>query len=301
MQDHTNQENNAQSPVAEGIPDSSGVNTNLTGEDKASKASNKTNIIMAIIVTVTIAIVLATIAILLTSGQGQLNPSQGQNSSGIDAQFKEYILDNYGIKVNDDGYINRCYSECDYYGYYNVGNDYNYAIQISNTGNEFEASVDTEAIKAREELYNYISDVRGNDIAPNYLGYYKNTDSGIISYSSGDSQKLYYIVRYRDDMRIDEELYKDYQILQKAQDLLPLQKIKEMNVIYVDDAKLNDEDWVKKLGLDTSQYGDIIYDADRLFDKNVYSYRISDYKSGGSLADKTFYEFLSLVKSNEEK
>ena len=102
-------------------------------------------------------------------------------------------------------------------------------------------------------------------------------------------------------MQLDDELRKDYFILQKAQELMPLQKIKEMNVLYIDDARLNKEDWIKKLGLDISQYGDIIYDADRLLDKNVYGYRISSYKDGGSLADKTLDEFLSLVEESERK
>jgi len=223
------------------------------------------------------------------------------NVGKYDAEFKKYISDNYGITVNNDGYVRRCFSNCDYYGYYNVGTDYNYSIQIEKTGDKIEASVDKDVIEKRKKLYNYISSLRGNDLAPNYLGYYANTMSGNVSFSSGERSELYYIIKYRAGMNIEEEIRKDYSILKKAQEIGDGKVIiKSMRVYYVDDDRLNDSDWIKKTGLTINNYGDVVGVREDILKDIKYEYSISNYSSdenAASLADKPLEEFVLMVNS----
>lgn len=135
-----------------------------------------------------------------------------------------------------------------------------------------------------KKLYDYIVSIRGKDIAPNYLGYYKNTESGIVAYSPIESSQLYFIIRHNDKMELDEELKKDYLILKKAQDLMPNKStIKEMRVLYAGDERLDDSEWVKKMGLDISQYSNIMFDSKSLFNNIKYYYSVSNYSDDVSL------------------
>ena len=218
-----------------------------------------------------------------------------------DEEFRNYLIKEYNLELNDISEVDRCHSNCDYYGYYVIGSDYNYPIQISKTKNEYEVSYDKDAVDKRMKLYKYIKDARGDDFASNYLGFYKNTYSGHISYSSGDGNKLYYIIKYNDSMKLEEELKKDYDILRKAQDILGDYKVKEMIVLYIKDSKLDDEDWIKKLDINISELSDIIYDSNKFLNKYKYSYRISNYDTELSLAKLSYKEFEELVNNKIEK
>ena len=44
------------------------------------------------------------------------------------------------------------------------------------------------------------------DIAKNYLGFYSNTMSGVVAYSSIEKNQLYYIIKYNDNMDMDLSL-----------------------------------------------------------------------------------------------
>ena len=102
-------------------------------------------------------------------------------------------------------------------------------------------------------------------------------------------------------MNLDEELAKDYKILQKAQELGNGKLfVKSMSVAYIDDARLDDKDWVKNLGLNIIDYDDIM---PRTFNRSPlnqpqYLYFISNYEEDKSLADHTFNEFSTLVRED---
>lgn len=218
-----------------------------------------------------------------------------------DKEFREYIRDNYGLQLNKKSEVNRCVENCDYYGFYTVGNDYNYAVQISKTGSSFEVTYDEDAIDKRATLYQYIRQIRGNDIAPNYLGFYKNTYSGHVKSSSIERQQLYYIVKYNDDMDLNTELKKDYEILQKAQKIIENSIIKEMMVVYIKDSRLNDEDWVLKLNTKVTESSDIIFDSEKYLNRYELKYRISNYNTDESLSSMSYTDFEKLVISKLEK
>ena len=222
------------------------------------------------------------------------------NNEAYDKEFRSYLKENYGLQLNDKSTVKRCETKCDFYGFYTIGKDYNYAVQISKTGDKFEVSYDKDAVTKRKTLYEYIKKIKGNDIAPNYLGFYQNTYSGIITYSSSESRQLYYIVKYNDKMNLNEELKKDYDILKKAQQIIGKDFIKEMIVLYIKDEKLNDEDWITKLNIDISDYSYVIYSPEKYFNKPKYQYRINNYKSNNYLASISYKEFENLVMSNLE-
>ena len=145
------------------------------------------------------------------------------------------------------------------------------------------------------------NEIRNSDIAPNYLGYYKNTQSGVVAYASIEHQQLYYIVKYNNKMDLEDELRKDYLILRKAQELaLKKTMIKEMNVLYIEDIMLNENDWIKRLGLNISNYGDVIYNSSSFLNGFKYHYRIDNYEDENPLASITIDNFLTLVKSKLE-
>lgn len=79
----------------------------------------------------------------------------GTQDTSVNIQFKNYISDQYGIKVNNDGFVKKCYAKCDFYGFYNVGKDYNYAIRIEKTGDKIESSVDDMAMQLQKTIRLY--------------------------------------------------------------------------------------------------------------------------------------------------
>ena len=214
-----------------------------------------------------------------------------------DKEFRTYLKDNYNLQLNDKKKVAPCYSNCDAYGYYTVGNDYNYVVQISKTGETFKVSYDEDAVNKRKALYQFIQETRGKDIAPNYLGFYKNTSSGTIAYSSSETGSLYYIVKYNNNMKLNEELKKDYEILKKAQEIIGKHNITSMKVLYVKDTRLEDEEWVLKLNIDVGDTEEIVLYPEKYFNKYKYFYQISSYNKEEfkPLASLSYNDFEYLV------
>ena len=226
----------------------------------------------------------------------------GTQNDDRDREFRDYLESKYNIKLDDSSYVKKCHTDCEYFGFYTLDKDYNYVIQISNKASKMTDYYNNEAVEKRKELNKYIISFRGDSLAPHYLGYMSNTMSGGISYSSSEKTQLYYIVKYNNNMNFDDELAKDYQTLKKAQELLDNYAIKEMIIIYSDDSKLNDEDWILKLDIkDISDRSNIIFSPEKYNIKVKYSYRISNYKEDTRLSDKTFEEFKEMVYERLEK
>ena len=123
--------------------------------------------------------------------------------------------------------------------------------------------------------------------------------SGVVAYSSIEKNQLYYIIKYNDNMNMDDEYKKDYEILKKAEELNDKYEIKEMIVAYVKDDKLNSNNWIEQFDIkDITDYSDIIFNITEYLNKPIYSYRIDNYKEDGSLSTISYEEFKKLIMEN---
>lgn len=223
----------------------------------------------------------------------------GNSKEERDNEFREYFENKYNIELDKKSYVEKCHTDCEYLGFYTINNDYNYTIQISKKASEYKDSYDIKAVEKRKELYNYIKGIRGNDIAENYLGFYSNTMSGVVAYSSIEKNQLYYIIKYNDNMDMDLEYKKDYEILKKAEELNDKYEIKEMIVAYIKDDRLNSSNWIEQFDIkDITDYGNIIFNITDYLNKPTYSYRISNYDKDGSLSTISLEEFKNLIKES---
>lgn len=227
--------------------------------------------------------------------------------NNIDNDFRHYLKENYNVELSDKSKVNRCKNNCDYFGYYPLKNDLTYAIQISKTGNEYEVSYDNQAVQMRKELYNYISSQKGNNYVENYLQFYDNGDIGHVHYSSVSRDQLSYIVYYDSNINIENQIYSDYQILKKANNIMNSNTkfyISEMEVFYIKDDRIREKNWLENLKIDVDDYGfaPSYLDGDKEITtkKFTYHYRISNYKNGTGLKNLSFEEFKKLVKTELE-
>lgn len=224
----------------------------------------------------------------------------GTQNDDRDRDFREYLEDKYNIELDKKSYVAKCHTDCEYLGFYTINNDYNYTIQISQKGSEYKDSYDINATEKRKQLYNYIKTLRGSDIADNYLGFYSNTMSGVVAYSSKEKNQLYYIIKYNESMNMEDEYKKDFEILKKAEELNDKYEIKEMIVFYVKDDRLNNSNWIEQFDIkDITGYSDIIFNITEYLNKPIYSYHIDNYKEDGSLSTISYEEFKKLIM--EEK
>lgn len=229
------------------------------------------------------------------------------NLNNIDNDFRRYLNENYDVELADKSTVNHCKNNCDYFGFYPLKNDLTYAIQISKTGNEYEVSYDNQAVQMRKELYNYISLQKGNNYVENYLKFYDNGDIGHVHFSSISRNQLSYIVYYDSNINIENQIYSDYQILEKANNIMNSNTksyIKEMEVFYIKDDRIKEKNWLENLKIDVYDYGfaPSYLDGDKEIatTKFTYHYRISNYKNDAGLKNLSFEEFKKLVKTELE-
>lgn len=227
------------------------------------------------------------------------------NSNNIDEEFRRYLMDNYNVELAEKSTFGRCRNNCDYFGYYPLADDLTYSIQISKTGKEYEVSYDNQAVQMRKELYNYIATQKGNNYVDDYLQFYDNGDLGHVSSSSISRNKLSYIVYYDNSVNFENQLYSDYQILKKASSISNTKSIiREMEVYYINDNRLKQNNWLENLKIDVDDYGFapsyLDGDGDISTENSVYHYRISDYRNNVDLGTLSFEEFKKLVNDNLE-
>lgn len=227
--------------------------------------------------------------------------------NNVDNEFRHYLNENYNVELADKSIVNRCKNNCDYFGYYPLKNDLTYAIQISKTGNEYEVSYDNQAVQMRKELYNYISLQKGNNYVENYLQFYDNGDIGHVHSSSISRDQLSYIVYYDSNINIENQIYSDYQILKKANNIMNSNTkfyISEMEVFYIKDDRIKEKNWLEnlKIGVDDYGFAPSYLDGDKEITttKFTYHYRISNYKNDTGLKNLSFEEFKKLVKTELE-
>ena len=219
--------------------------------------------------------------------------------NNIDNDFRRYLNENYDVELADKSTVNHCKNNCDYFGFYPLKNDLTYAIQISKTGNKYEVSYDNQAVQMRKELYNYISLQKGNNYVENYLKFYDNGDIGHVHFSSISRNQLSYIVYYDSNINIENQIYSDYQILEKANNIMNSNTksyIKEMEVFYIKDDRIKEKNWLENLKIDVYDYGF----APSYLDGDKEIATTSNYKNDAGLKNLSFEEFKKLVKTELE-
>ena len=227
--------------------------------------------------------------------------------NNIDNEFRHYLNENYNVELAEKSTVGRCRNNCDYFGYYPLANDLTYSIQISKTNEQYEVSYDNQAVQMRKELYNYIAMQKGNNYVKNYLQFYDNGDLGHVSYSSISRYHLSYVVYYDNSINFERQLYSDYQILKKASDIMSSNTnffIRGMEVYYIEDDRLKENNWLENLGIDVDDYvfASSYLDGDKEITttKFTYYYHISNYKNDTGLKNLSFEEFKNLVKNELE-
>lgn len=236
-----------------------------------------------------------------------LKVEKNDENDKYDKIFRQYLENKYHIELNENSIVGNCEDinisdKCDFYGFYMLGEDYNYAIQVIKKDDNYLDSYDIDFYNKRNDLFNYIKQIRNGDFS-NYLGFINNTCSGagLICYSSSEFDKLYYIIKYNDKMNLEDELRKDYEILVKAQEFFEPYKVREMYVHYIKDDKILVKDWIYRLGIDyIGHYSDVMFFPEKYLNNPHYSFRISNYGSDKLLASLTFEEFKELVMSKLE-
>lgn len=229
------------------------------------------------------------------------------SSNPIDDDFREYLINNYNVDLAEKSTVGRCIYVCDYFGYYPLSDDLTYAIQISKTGNEYEVSYDPKSVQMRKELYKYISTQKGNNYVENYLKFYDNGDKGHLSSVNSYGDHLSYIVYYDDSIDINKQIRSDYQILKKANEIISSnsdQFIGFMEVFYIQDNRLKQDNWLENLKIDFNYYSlaPMYLDGDKKIytSKYKYHYIINDPINLGNIGTWTFEQFEQEVYNNLE-
>ena len=231
-----------------------------------------------------------------------LLPGCMKTKSSIDKDFRKYLEKNYNLELAKKSEVGKCHNNCDYYGYYPLSNDLTYKIQISKTNNKYQVTFDHETINLRRELYDYIKIQKGNNFVNNYLVFDDNGDKGHISSSGGVTESLEYIVYYDNNIKFDEQLYSDYLILQKANNLLKRKNsfINHMTIHYIENKRIKKDNWLENLNINVSDYNYVLYESFKEKDY-IYKYNISSSEFTEDLGRLSFEEFKKLVYSELKK
>lgn len=115
------------------------------------------------------------------------------------------------------------------------------------------------------------------------------------------------LYNYDSNINIENQIYSDYQILEKANNIMNSNTksyIKEMEVFYIKDDRIKEKNWLENLKIDVYDYGfaPSYLDGDKEIatTKFTYHYRISNYKNDAGLKNLSFEEFKKLVKTELE-
>ena len=174
-----------------------------------------------------------------------------KNLGNITTEFKNYLENNYNIRISDYSKVNICntaFEDCDYVGIFTLEDDLSYRIRIEKTGNNYRTSYLENAPKMRKELYEYANSLKNGNLGKNYLEY-ENKDNNFSFFDLNDTE-LKYIVYTNNDEVSEDDMQSDFMIIQKANEIIEKYNIKEgsvrdIDIMYTKDNRILSDNWIK--------------------------------------------------------
>ncbi|MDD2410043.1 MAG: hypothetical protein PHD03_04945 [Bacilli bacterium] len=211
-----------------------------------------------------------------------INSGFTNNKASITEQFKEYLTNNYNLILSDKYEVDSTSNfakkvDLDFYGYFTDIRDPNYVIEVTKKGSEISTTFDKDLFRTRQDIYNYLKKLKGDNLIPGYLDFFPDG----IDYKTGSSGSLLdgiikYQVYLEDTDSVDEQLKNDYKIALFVQDILKSKYNRDfvgIEVIYTYDKKLLEENWMDNYFADSSSNIFNGSNVPTLSDRLMWSYK----------------------------